>query len=147
MYTSATRVYTAFLQTASLGGVNRVADESKWNFTTKQLNQTNVGRIDVCLSQQACMVCYVANNKLIEAPDQHQLKMASSRSTVNFCSGHMQVKKLVLYLCVAAWLAIFFVSGKLFLRRREESSILQVSKTIYFSIPIWVHGLVFKNTI
>lgn len=72
------------------------------------------------------MVCYVANNKLIEAPNQHQLKMASSRSTVNFCSGHMQVKKLVLYLCVAAWLAIFFVSGKLFLRRREESSILQL---------------------
>ena len=71
-------------------------------------------------------MCYVANNKPIVAPDQHKLKMASSRSTVNFCSRHMQFKKLVLYLCVAAWFAIFFVSGKLFLQRREESPRLQV---------------------
>lgn len=62
--------------------------------------------------------------------------MASPRLTVNFCSGHLQFKKLVLYLCVAAWLAIFFVSGKLFFRRREESSRLQLEALSSFQDQI-----------
>lgn len=53
--------------------------------------------------------------------------MVSSRSTVSLCSRHTQFKKFLFYLCVVAWLALFFMSGKLFLQRREESSRLQVS--------------------
>jgi len=48
----------------------------------------------------------------------------------------MQFKKLLLYLCVAAWFAIFFLSGKLFLRRREESSILQLEALSSFQEQI-----------
>lgn len=60
--------------------------------------------------------------------------MVSSRSTVSLCSRHTQFKKFLFYLCVVAWLALFFMSGKLFLQRREESSRLQVSKFTYFCV-------------
>ncbi|KAL9954055.1 hypothetical protein ACROYT_G041546 [Oculina patagonica] len=55
--------------------------------------------------------------------------VSTSKSTgcspFSLCSGNMR-KKFVLYLFVVTWAAIFFVSGTLFLRRRYESTKLQL---------------------